>query len=72
MKFGLACEGATDQATLENILCGYFKDPDLDQDIGKLQPPFDETTKKQKDFGNWELLLEYLKSTRFRDDVLNL
>ena len=25
-KFGLACEGITDQIVIENILCGYYKD----------------------------------------------
>lgn len=43
MKFGLACEGITDQISLENILCGYFEDPDLDEDIQYLQPFLDET-----------------------------
>ena len=71
-KFGLACEGITDQIVIENILCGFYKDiDDLDGEIQALQPPFDETTKKQADFGNWELLLTYLSDTRFRDDVLN-
>lgn len=71
-KFGLACEGVTDQIVIENILCGFYKDiDDLDEEIQALQPPFDETTKKQSDFGNWELLLEYLSSKIFRDDVLN-
>ncbi|MCK9398235.1 MAG: hypothetical protein M0Q44_21945 [Methylobacter sp.] len=71
MLFGLACEGVTDQITIENILCGYFKNPDLDEEITQLQPPFDETDKKQKDFGGWQMLLAYLSTTRFRDDVLN-
>ena len=69
MLFGLACEGVTDQITLENILCGYFDNPDLD--VSHLQPPFDETDQKQKDFGGWQMLLAYLKMTRFRDDVLS-
>ncbi len=71
MRFGLACEGVTDQITLENILCGYFNDPDLDEEISQLQPLFDESDQKQKDFGGWQMLLAYLKMTRFRDDVLN-
>lgn len=71
-KFGLACEGITDQIVIENILCGFYKDiNDLDEEIQALQPPFDETTKKQSDFGSWELLLKYLSSKIFRDDVLN-
>lgn len=71
MLFGLACEGVTDQITIENILCGYFKNTDLDEEIIQLQPPFDETDQSQKDFGGWQMLLSYLSTTRFRDDVLN-
>lgn len=71
MLFGLACEGVTDQITLSNILCGYFENPDLDQDITELQPPFDETDQKQKDYGGWQMLFAYLRTSRFRDDVLN-
>lgn len=72
-RFGLACEGITDHITLENILCGYFDDePDLDEAIIQLQPSLDETDKVQSGFGGWEMLLEYLQSTRFRDDVLNV
>jgi hypothetical protein len=70
MLFGLACEGVTDQITIENILCGYFKNLD-DEEITHLQPLFDETDRKQKDFGGWQMLLAYLSTTRFRDDVLN-
>ncbi|MDD5271983.1 MAG: hypothetical protein PHU14_04615 [Methylovulum sp.] len=74
MLFGLACEGVTDQITIENILCGYFDNPDLDEAITRLQPPFDETTQKQKvgEIGGWTgLLNHYLGSQRFREDVLN-
>jgi hypothetical protein len=71
MLFGLACEGVTDQITLENILCGYFENPDLDDEIIYLQPFLDETDQKQKNFGGWQMLFEYLASTKFRNDVLN-
>ena len=73
-RFGLACEGITDQIVIENILCGFYKDyEDLDQEIQPFQPAYDETTKKQKEgeFGGWEILLQYLSEKRFRDDVLN-
>ena len=44
-KFGLACEGITDQIVIENILCGYYKDYDnLDEEIQAFQPAYDETT----------------------------
>ncbi len=70
MLFGLACEGVTDQITIENILCGYFNSPDLDEEITQLQPAFDETDQKQKGFGGWQILLAYLGMKRFREDVL--
>jgi hypothetical protein len=74
--FGLACEGVTDQITIENILCGYFPPyPDLDSEIEYFQPQFDETDQKQKQSegagGGWTRLFSYLRSTRFRDDALN-
>ena len=34
------------------------------------QPHLDNTD--QKNFGGWEMLLDYLSSTRFRDDVINV
>ncbi len=71
-KFGLACEGITDQIVIENILCGFYQDLE-DDDIQPFQPPYDATTQKQQEgeFGGWEMLLEYLSQKRFRDDVLN-
>ena len=30
ISFGLITEGLTDQIVIENILAGYFKNPDLD------------------------------------------
>ena len=73
-KFGLACEGITDQIVIENILFGFYdKYDDLDDKIQPFQPAYDETDKKQKEgeFGGWEMLLQYLSEERFRDDVLN-
>lgn len=71
MYFGVASEGVTDQVFIEYLMCGFFEDDDLEQHINQLQPAFDESTKKQADFGGWPTLFTYLKSTRFRDDVLN-
>ena len=71
MLFGLACEGPTDQITIENILCGYFDTIDLEGEISERQPHLDETDQKQIAPGGWSNLLKYLRSTRFRDDVLN-
>jgi hypothetical protein len=72
-KFGLACEGITDQIVIENILCGFYKDyEDLDADIVPLEPPRDETDRKQEEgTGGWSRLLTYLSEKRFKDDVLN-
>jgi hypothetical protein len=72
-KFGLACEGITDQIVLENILCGFYHTyDDLDEEIIALEPPRDETDRKQEEAtGGWTRLLTYLSEKRFRDDVLN-
>lgn len=71
MFFGLACEGATDFAVIESVLCGYFDNDELEDEINRLQPAFDETTQKQSDYGSWTLLIKYLSTERFREDVLN-
>ena len=71
MEFGLACEGVTDQVVLRSILVGHFEDEDMYDNTTFLQPAFDETTRKQDGFGNWTLLLKYLREEKFRDDVLN-
>lgn len=73
LKFGLACEGATDQAVIENILCGFYNDKALRQEIKAFQPLFDATQQKQLEgeFGGWEILLKYLTTKRFRQDVIN-
>jgi hypothetical protein len=63
--FGLACEGITDQITIENILCGYFKSKNLDDDeIKYVEPAFDESSQRQaKEFV--ELLNKYKKAELF-------
>ena len=70
-EFALVCEGITDQITISNILCGFFDNEDLDEDIAPLQPPYDATAQKQKDFGGWLMLLTYLQEAQFRDAVLS-
>lgn len=72
-KFALICEGVIDQIAISNILCGFFDNEDLDEDIAFLQPPYDVTTQKQKygEFGGWLMLLSYLAESRFRDAVLS-
>jgi len=73
LKFGLACEGVTDHAVIENILCGFYDDKNFRQEIKAFQPLFDTTQQKQLNgkFGGWEMLLEYLATKRFRQEVIN-
>ena len=73
LKFGLACEGVTDQATIENILCGFYNDKNLKSEIKAFQPLFDATQQKQHEgeFGGWEILLKFLSTKRFREEVIN-
>ena len=42
-EFALVCEGVTDQITISNILCGFFGNEDLDEDISPLHRPYDAT-----------------------------
>ncbi|SFV59797.1 hypothetical protein MNB_SV-3-674 [hydrothermal vent metagenome] len=56
-------------------MCGFYKDyDDLDEEIFALEPPRDETDRKQaySEFGTgWSAIFNYLGESRFRDDVLN-
>lgn len=70
-KFGLIGEGPTDQITIENILCGYFEDEDLDGEIEYINPRFNKSSQKQIDFSNWTTVLSFLKTKKFRDDCIN-
>ncbi len=63
MEFGLICEGPTDQAVLENMLCGLYDDEELFELITELQPGGKSDTNKD---GGWERVLEYLASHKFR------
>lgn len=63
MDFGLICEGPTDHAVLENMLCGLYDDEDLFDRITPLQPGGQSDTNKD---GGWERVLEYLASYKFR------
>jgi len=67
-KFGIIGEGITDQITIENILCGFFENPDLDEDIEYLKPPCKNN--KQDGYNNWLLTLNHLKTEIFRNEVL--
>ena len=61
--FGIISEGPTDQIIIENILVGYFDDPDLSRNIRPLQPLNDATDKRG--FGGWVNVFEYCKSDYF-------
>lgn len=63
MDFGLICEGPTDQATIENLICGIFENEDLFELITPLQPGGKSDTNKD---GGWERVLEYIASNNFR------
>jgi len=67
-KFGLVCEGITDQSVLENILYGFYnKDyEDIDDEIQRVQPSLDDTDNK----GGWTRLFTYLNES-FEEEVLN-
>jgi len=41
VTFGLICEGITDQIVIENILVGFFNNPDIE--VFALQPLRDAT-----------------------------
>jgi len=63
--FACISEGITDQIVIENILIGFFKSYDLE--LNPLQPLRDETDRnKQKEFGNWFNIFEYIRSDKFR------
>jgi len=67
-KFGLVCEGITDQSVLENILYGFYnKDyEDIDDEIQRVQPSLDDTDNK----GGWTRLFTYLNES-FEEEILN-
>lgn len=65
MTFGIIAEGPTDQIVLENILCGYFNDPDLSENIRFIQPFKDNTDKYGvADHGGWFNVFEYCRSEK--------
>lgn len=71
MDFGIAAEGVTDQVTIQNVLCGYFRNvEDLEQEITFVQPHEDATD--SDGYGSWTNLFSYLSDVRFRQDVLNI
>jgi hypothetical protein len=66
ISFGLITEGLTDQIVIENILAGYFKNPDLD--IRPLQPERDEKDQnKFKGYGSWSQVFAYCRLKDFQE-----
>ncbi|CAE6902115.1 hypothetical protein ACOMICROBIO_NCLOACGD_01576 [Vibrio sp. B1ASS3] len=63
MRFGLISEGPTDQATIENMLCGIFDDEELYELITPLQPGGSSDTTQE---GGWERVLNYISNHKFR------
>jgi len=66
ISFGLITEGLTDQVVIENILAGYFKNPDLD--IRPLQPERDKKDEnKFKGYGSWSQVFAYCRLKDFQE-----
>lgn len=65
-NFGLITEGITDQIVIENILSGFFDDPDIV--INPIQPLRDETDRTRTvNSGGWTLVFEHCKSDKFQE-----
>ena len=63
ISFGLITEGLSDQIVIENILAGYFKNPDLD--IRPLQPERDKDDEnKFTGYGSWSQVFAYCRRSR--------
>ncbi len=58
--FGIISEGPSDQIVIENILCGYFSNPDLI--VRHLQPMHDATDSDSRKYGGWMRVFEYCRS----------
>ena len=66
ISFGLITEGLTDQIVIENILAGYFKNPDLT--INPLQPERDKDDEnKFKGYGSWSQVFAYCSLRDFQE-----
>ena len=66
INIGLIAEGLTDQIVIENILAGYFNNPDLD--ITPLQPQRDKKDEnKFTGYGSWSQVFAYCRSRDFQD-----
>lgn len=66
MQFGLICEGPTDHAAIENMLCGIYDNCDLFESITQLQPG--GATDSNQEAG-WLRVFEYIKNYKFRQSL---
>lgn len=65
LTFALITEGKTDQYVIENILFGFFDDPDIL--IKDLIPIRDETdANREENYSNWLKVFEYCGSDKFK------
>src|SRR5580658_9775449 len=69
LTFATVAEGPTDQAVLQNILLGLFKEHGLEsRDITPVQPLLDQTGKQRPDSpGGWLQVLRWLEQKRYRE-----
>ncbi len=66
ITFGLVAEGITDQIVIEQILYGFFNNPDIE--VNPLQPERDATDQDlATTSGNWHKVFEYCKSDFFKE-----
>jgi len=64
--FGLIAEGITDQVVIENILIGYFNNPDIV--VNPLLPLRDETDKNRiENYSNWLKVFDYCASSKLKE-----
>ena len=66
ISFGLITEGLSDQIVIENILAGYFNNPDLN--IRPLQPERDKDDEnKFTGYGSWSQVFAYCRLRDFQE-----
>lgn len=64
LNFGIIAEGPTDQVVIDNILSGYFDDPDFS--LNELQPTRDEST-GISEIGGWTKVFDFCRSKNFAE-----
>ncbi len=64
-SFAIIAEGVTDQAVLENILCGYLQADEDEPVVNHVQPPRDMTSTSRAP-GGWTLVFRSLRAGEHR------